>query len=306
MTNSTGIELDPSVCYRHPGRQSWVLCQRCGRTICPECQILAPVGVHCPECVRETSGGVQWRSAGAGPAKVTPIRRRSRGSGRVRSMLVREDGPPVTRVILGVTAALWLIGFLTVGISALGAGLPFDWLAALPGDEVQIWRFVTAPLAYPSALSVGVVLGFALNVVFFFLSGPQLERMLGRRRFLGTLLTATVIGESAALLSGQPGYGLIAPLFGLFAALLVLEWQSQQLRTQILIMLGINLLITIVLNRGYGLPELIGGLLGGAGMTWIYKIAPDRGWKPRTPTLIVVGSATALAVIAIIGGVIAG
>src|SRR6185369_6058448 len=40
-------------CYRHPDRQSFVLCQRCGRPICPECQTQAAVGVHCPECVRE-------------------------------------------------------------------------------------------------------------------------------------------------------------------------------------------------------------------------------------------------------------
>ena len=42
-------------CYRHPDRQSFVLCQRCGRTICPECQTQAPVGVHCPECMRESA-----------------------------------------------------------------------------------------------------------------------------------------------------------------------------------------------------------------------------------------------------------
>ena len=40
-------------CYRHPDRQSYILCQRCGRTICPECQTQAPVGVICPECMRE-------------------------------------------------------------------------------------------------------------------------------------------------------------------------------------------------------------------------------------------------------------
>ncbi len=39
-------------CYRHPNRQSFVLCQRCGRTICPECQVQAAVGVHCVECAR--------------------------------------------------------------------------------------------------------------------------------------------------------------------------------------------------------------------------------------------------------------
>jgi membrane associated rhomboid family serine protease len=303
VTNSTGVEADPSVCYRHPGRQSWVLCQRCGRTICPECQILAPVGVHCPECVAETSGGVQWRPTNAAPAKVSPIRR-SRRATRTRSLLTGGSGVDATRVILGVVVVLWLVGFLTIGVSSLGAGLPLEWLAAVPGDQVQIWRFVTAPFAYPSAVSVSVILGFVLNVVFFYLSGPQLERMLGRRRFLGTLLVSAVVGISAAYLSGQVGYGLIAPLFGLFAALLVVEWQSPQVRTQILIMLGINLLLVLVLSGGYGLPELVGGLIGGAGMTYVFRIAPDRGWKPRTPTLLVGGASVLIAVIAIVSGVL--
>ncbi|MGA1829220.1 MAG: rhomboid family intramembrane serine protease, partial [Microbacterium sp.] len=40
-------------CYRHPDRQSFVLCQRCLRTICPECQTQAAVGVICPECLAD-------------------------------------------------------------------------------------------------------------------------------------------------------------------------------------------------------------------------------------------------------------
>ena len=31
-------EIDVPVCYRHPKRETWVSCQRCGRPICPECQ----------------------------------------------------------------------------------------------------------------------------------------------------------------------------------------------------------------------------------------------------------------------------
>jgi len=31
-------------CYRHPDRETFVKCQRCGRPICGECQTLAPVG----------------------------------------------------------------------------------------------------------------------------------------------------------------------------------------------------------------------------------------------------------------------
>src|SRR6185312_5796714 len=37
----------------HPDRESYVVCQRCGRTICGECQTPAAVGVICPECMAQ-------------------------------------------------------------------------------------------------------------------------------------------------------------------------------------------------------------------------------------------------------------
>ena len=45
--------LGRATCYRHPDRAEYVLCQRCGRTICPECQTPAAVGVICPECMAQ-------------------------------------------------------------------------------------------------------------------------------------------------------------------------------------------------------------------------------------------------------------
>jgi hypothetical protein len=38
-------------CYRHSGRETFVRCARCERSICPDCMTTAPVGFHCPVCV---------------------------------------------------------------------------------------------------------------------------------------------------------------------------------------------------------------------------------------------------------------
>ena len=289
------METDPSVCYRHPGRQSWVLCQRCGRTVCPECQIIAPVGVHCPDCVAETSGGVSWRPANT----VTPLqkpkrRRRSRSGGgtRVRSLLTGIGGPsgaPASQIVLIAYAALFLIGLLT-------ANLPLQWLGGIPGYGWQIWRFLTAPVTYPASVGIAILYA-ALSAVFWYITAPQLERMLGLRRFLGVAATASVVGTAGMMLTGYPSYGLTAPLFGLFAALLVEVWDQPQLRVQILVMTGINLLLALALG---GLPAIVGGMVGGAGTLWLLRTAPQRGWRPRTPVLIVAGVCALLILLAVV------
>ena len=291
MTDGTrAIETDPSVCYRHPGRQSWVLCQRCGRTVCPECQILAPVGVHCPECVAETSGGVSWR-----PTNVAPLKpKRRRAARRTRSLLAGAGSglPVASRSILGAAIVLFIVGVITP--------LPFEWLAGVPGLGWQLWRFVTAPFAYPAGVNASI-LYFALSAVFFWLTAPQLERMLGLQRFLGVFVTASVIGTAGMLLTGLPSFGLTAPLFGLFAALLVEVWQDQQVRTQILVMIGINLLISLLFG-GAGLAALVGGMIGGAGFLYLLRTGPDRGWKARTPLLITVGVCFLFVALAVVRG----
>src|SRR5262249_41978790 len=39
-------------CFRHPGRETYLSCTRCGRPACPECLRSAPVGQQCVECVK--------------------------------------------------------------------------------------------------------------------------------------------------------------------------------------------------------------------------------------------------------------
>jgi membrane associated rhomboid family serine protease len=285
------LETDPSVCYRHPGRQSWVLCQRCGRTVCPECQILAPVGVHCPDCVAETSGGVSWRPANNVSPLEKPKRRRRRPAAaeRVQSLLApRGVGLSASSVILGSAIVLWLIGSFS--------DLPARWLAAvssasayspLPLPELQVWRYLTAPLVYSAGqFSLQSAVFFALSAVFFWFTAPQLERMLGTRTFLIVVAVASVVGNAAMVISVGAGLGLSTIVFGCFAALLVVVWHEPQMRTQILIMIGVNLLLSLVLGGG-GIAGLVGGMVGGAGALYLLRSAPDRGWKERTPLLII-------------------
>lgn len=289
-TDRTETEVDPSVCYRHPDRHSWTLCARCGRTICPECQLPSPSGAQCAVCVADAGGAVQWLPANA-PAR-PPAQRATRRI-RVSGLLGAETGTPVvSRLVLGGAVLLWLAGFFT-------GNLPFALLAALPGFGWQVWRFLTAVLAYPAEPSVVGVLGFALTVLFFALTGPQAERQLGRLRFLEILLVTSVVSSAASLLAGQPAYGLIGPLFGVFGAVLVLVWPDSRTRTRFLVMIGINLLLILVLSQGQGLACIVGALLAGAGVTALRRRAADRPLpRPWTPDLIVAGGTVVLVLLA--------
>ena len=62
-------------CYRHPDRQSFVLCQRCMRTICPECQTQARGGSHLPGVPAGSAEGADAGAAEGGAAVVAAARR---------------------------------------------------------------------------------------------------------------------------------------------------------------------------------------------------------------------------------------
>ena len=109
-------------CYRHPDRQSFVLCQRCLRTICPECQTQGAVGVICPECLRD-----QQRAQSPAQAKA------ERRAARPRAVAVRDTRPLATYVIIGIMTAAYLLDAGS-GIRAGPAELPgVPGAPALPG-----------------------------------------------------------------------------------------------------------------------------------------------------------------------------
>ncbi len=297
--------MSADVCYRHPQRESWTLCQRCGRTICPECQILTPSGVRCPDCVRETGGSVQWSSAG-GEAKRPPSKARQPrprraapdpGSSspflqRLGEMLRPESSTPtLTWGTLALVVVLWIASLAT-------GGLPFGFLAADASVGIQVWRYATAPFVYPP--DVAALISILLSGLFFALTAPAVERRLGRGRFALVFLASAVVGTAAMVIAGSTGYGLTPVLFGMFGAYLVFVWQHPAARTQVLVILGINLLLSLALGART-LPGLIGGLIAGAGAT--YLLQRYEGRNVRTAYLIIAAVAGGFVLLAIIRSV---
>lgn len=200
----------PSVCPRHPDREAYVRCQRCGRPACPECQRPAAVGIQCVDCVREAA-------------------RTSTGGRTVFGGRATDGTPVVTYTIIGVCAVVYLLQRVNSDITDR-----FSFAPALGWTEP--WRFLTAAFLH----SPDTIFHILLNMFALWMMGQYLEPLLGRARFAALYLISGVGGQVAVtLLAGSPTVaGIIAhendawftpvvgasgAIFGLFGALLVLN-----------------------------------------------------------------------------------
>lgn len=245
----------PGTCFLHPDRQTYIRCTRCDRSICPECMRSAPVGFQCPECVGEAARTVRQPVTVGGGALVAR--------------------PYVTYSVIGVTAVVFGIQFI-VGIGELANEFgmwPFG--IALFGEW---YRLLTAAFLHGSFLHI------AFNMYVLFALGPTLERVLGHVRFLVLYLVAALGGSVASYTFSDPrtvSVGASGAIFGLMGALIVagrrLKWDI----TQVLVLLGINVVI------GFLSPDVdwrahFGGLVVGALVAGVFVWTPPPLKSSRT------------------------
>jgi membrane associated rhomboid family serine protease len=243
-------------CYRHPDRQSFVLCQRCLRTICPECQTQGAVGVICPECLAE-------QRKTQSPAQKKAQRRWS----RPRAVAISDSRPLVTYGIIGVTALVYLLQLIPG--SPVQQLLAFNSLYVAPAWGVapfEPWRLFTVLVVHSGFFHVG------LNMLAVLMIGRSLEPLLGRWRFL-VLYLLSGLGGSVGVALIAPGLwvvGASGAVFGLLGALLVIGRHIGANITGILIVLGINLVIGFVPGFQVAWQAHLGGLVVGAVIGLIY------------------------------------
>jgi membrane associated rhomboid family serine protease len=264
MTDST--PTTENRCYRHPDRETFVKCQRCGRPICGQCQTLAPVGVHCPECVREARGSIASNAA--------PTAR------RVGRMLGTSSGRPVvTYSIIAVCVVVFILECVT-GLNPLsGAGRSSVENALLyyPGSIlVAPWRIITVNFVHASVLHI------AANMYSLFIVGIPLERYLGRIRYLAFFFI-TGIGAVVAVdfFANEPVVGASGAIFGVLGGLIVFARRIGLRTAQLYVVIVINLAI------GYFVPGIawqahVGGLVVGVGLGYLLLRTAGprrRGWQ---------------------------
>lgn len=274
-------------CYRHPDRQSFVMCQRCGRTICGECQTPAPVGVICPECMRE--------------ARASAPRTRPEVARRI-GYLNRSGQPVMTYALIGVCIVVFLLqevtgianGPVTTAIWYAGA---YSHLGHYFGASFEPWRLLTSVFAHGGTLHI------ALNMYTLWIFGQILEPAVGKWRYLTLFLISGVAGSDGLLLlapANYPAVGASGAIFGMFGALVVIQRKLGGPVRQLVVLIVINLVIGFIPAFGGGIAwqAHVGGLVGGLLVGLVLTETRRLSQRP-----LQIGLLAALAVVAVGVGV---
>lgn len=239
-------------CFRHPDRQTYLSCTRCGRPACPDCLRPAPVGQQCVECIREGHRGTRRATA--------PFGGRPTG------------GAAVTWVLIALNVAFYIAEWISLRVvSDLE-------LAGAPVAHGEWYRLLTAAFLHePRLYGLGPA-HIIFNMWALYVVGPPLERMLGHLRFLGVYLLSALGGSALFILlnpPSAPSLGASGAIFGLFGAWFVVARRLRVGARGVVFLIVINLAIT------FALPNIawqahIGGLVTGGLLTAAYVYAPRR------------------------------
>jgi len=281
------VSASAPTCFRHPDRETYVSCVRCGRPACPDCLRSAAVGQQCVECIRDGNRGS--RSA-TGPF-----------GGRVTTR------PVVTWTLIGLNVLIYLLELINPNkIIAYGGmvGRAFDpVINAQVGVAVGDWYRLISSAFLHEPLNTGFgIFHIAFNMYALYVVGPALEQMLGRARFLAVYLVSALGGSVLYYLivppSSGPAIGASGAIFGLFGAWFILARRLHLDTRMVVVLIGINLVLGFTVS-GIAWQDHIGGLIAGGALTAAYVYAPRAN-----RTLIQVGATIAMIGLLILGVVL--
>lgn len=160
----TTVTKKAPTCYRHPDRETWVTCGRCGKPLCPDCMMHGPVGVRCRECL--TPQGTAGTAGTLDPDKV----KKAAIAGIVLALFW---------MIVIVMVALFIGASTTPGTFdglhreiSRGVWMPNILLSGLAGGSIgwTIWR-ICQRTWNGATVRLSVMLGIAVPLVVTLLLG---------------------------------------------------------------------------------------------------------------------------------------
>jgi membrane associated rhomboid family serine protease len=261
-------------CYRHPDRETGLACSECGRPICADCATFAPVGIRCPDHASATGRRAPTR------LKPAPVR-------RAPGVALATDDAPVTKILIGINLAIYLITVVQgAGLNSPGGSL-FNKLVLVGSNsrlgffgrtsdlahDHEWWRLFTSAFLHASVLHI------AFNMFALWVIGRPVEQYLGRSRYIGLYLVSGLAGGAGAVIQApfQPVVGASGAIFGILGAMLIIEWQlTGRLAGNAMSLIVINLLISFAIP-GISWGGHLGGLVGGILIILAYGHWGERG-----------------------------
>lgn len=263
MTASPGTPesgVSAPTCYRHPNRETWVSCVRCGRPACPDCLRSAAVGQQCVDCIKEANRGTRRATAPFG--------------GRV------SDVPVVTWTLVALNVIFYLVEIVYSKALDYGAltggfydGAVHAYIGVAFGD---VYRLISNAFLHEPLGSGFGIFHILFNMWALIVVGPALERLLGRVRFLAVYLISALGGSILFYFLAPPNsvaIGASGAIFGLFGAWFVVAKRLRLDARMVVALIVINLVISFTI-AGIAWQAHIGGLVCGAALTAAYAYAP--------------------------------
>ena len=270
MTQPSTDHDTPPVCPRHPDRVAYVRCQRCDRPACPQCQVPSAVGVHCADCARKNASSRRGVSSLLGGRAITDA-----------------------LVTKGLVIACVTIYLVQMALPSLGA--QFAFVPAVASS--QPWRFMTTAFLHASLMHL------AFNMWALWVLGSALEPILGRWRFAALCALSALGGSTMIYWLASPTapaswltstVGASGAVFGLFAALFIIQRRFGRDTSAIVGLLVLNLAISFI-GANISWQGHLGGLVTGAIVAALYA------WAPRNRRTVYGVCGTVAITIALIG-----
>ena len=200
----------------------------------------APVGIRCPD----------HAATGRPLSQTVKAARPSLSSGTL-----------VTKALIAFNVLFYLITVAQgAGVNQPGGRLfgEFALFGPLVGDG-DWWRLITAAFLHASLLHI------AFNMLALWWVGGPLEEAMGPWRYLAIYFVSGLTGSVGALLASPNAVtvGASGAIFGLFGAMVVIQWQSTgSLAGPATTLILVNLAITFAIP-GISWGGHVGGLVGG-------------------------------------------
>lgn len=187
---------------------------------------------------------------------------------------------PVISILLALNIIIFLLTILPgIGDVIMGAGIGFNYMIA----NGEWWRFFTPMFLH------GDFMHILFNMFCLFVFGPELEKIIGKMRFVTLYLLSGIFANIATYFLHDLYYahvGASGAIFGLFGAYGALVYYTRKtmpaLRQVILPIIVISLVMTFI-QPNINVTGHIGGLIVGflIGLSYFH---PKRilSWrKPR-------------------------